>query len=287
MKIVHTINEIRQSVLEKKKQNTRVGLVPTMGALHAGHGLLIEAAANECDFVVVSIFVNPTQFGLGEDFEKYPRTLESDAAYCEQLGADVIFAPSADQMYPAQQLTWVDTEKLTGVLCGASRPGHFKGVTTVCAKLFNIVQADIAYFGQKDAQQAMVIQRMVKDLNMPLEIRVCPIIREDDGLAMSSRNKYLSTDQRKQALCLYKALTTCQSQIAAGQRQAAPLIDAMSRMIQQHQGQIDYISITDPHTLEPLEQIEQRALVLVAVYIGKTRLIDNLLIDLNTPANPI
>ncbi|MBL7215049.1 MAG: pantoate--beta-alanine ligase [Phycisphaerae bacterium] len=287
MRIVHTINEIRQSVLGKKQQNARVGLVPTMGALHAGHGSLVEAAVEECDFVVVSIFVNPTQFGPSEDFEKYPRTLDTDAAYCEQLGADIIFAPSADQMYPAEQLTWVDTEKLTEVLCGQSRPGHFRGVTTVCAKLFNIVQPDLAYFGQKDAQQAIVIQRMVKDLNMPLEIHICPIVREDDGLAMSSRNKYLSADQRKQALCLYKALTECQSQVAAGQRQVALLIDAMKQVIQQHQGQIDYISIVDPQTLDSLEQIKQKALVLVAVNIGKTRLIDNLSIDLNTPANPI
>lgn len=282
MQIIHTIKELRQSVLETRNQNARVGLVPTMGALHAGHGSLIAAAAKECDFVIVTIFVNPTQFGPGEDFEKYPRTLESDAAFCEQLGADIIFAPSAEEMYPAEQLTWVDIEKLTEGLCGTSRPGHFKGVTTVCAKLFNIAQADVAYFGQKDAQQAIVIQRMVNDLNMPLEIRVCPIIREEDGLAMSSRNKYLSKDERNRAICLFEALTNCQSQIATGQKQTAPLIEEIKQIIQRHQGKIDYISIVDPQTLEPLEQIEQKALILLAVYIGKTRLIDNFLIDLNT-----
>ena len=282
MRIIHTIKELRQSVLSMKQQGARIGLVPTMGALHAGHGSLIEAAAKECDLVIVTIFVNPTQFGPGEDFDKYPRTLEADAAYSERLGADIIFAPSAEEMYPAEQLTWVESEKLTDRLCGASRPGHFRGVTTVCAKLFNIVQAEVVYFGQKDAQQTIVIQRMVKDLNLPLEIRVCPIVREDDGLAMSSRNKYLSPDERKRALCLFEALTHCKSQLISGQTKTEPLIEAMKQTVQKRQGQIDYIGIVDPQTLEPLEQIEQKALVLLAVYIGKTRLIDNLLIDLNT-----
>lgn len=287
MRIVHTINEVRQITSAARKQKSRIGFVPTMGALHAGHGSLIEAAKAECDFVVVSIFVNPTQFGPGEDFQQYPRTLDSDTAYCEQLGVDLVFAPSADEMYPAEQLTWVDTEKLTDRLCGASRPGHFRGVTTVCTKLFNIVQPDIAYFGQKDAQQAVVIRRMVQDLNLPLEIRVCPIVREDDGLAMSSRNKYLSADERSRAVCLYQALTHCQSQIATGQTQTAPLIAEIQRIVENRQGRIDYISIVDPESLEPLEQIEQKALILLAVYIGKVRLIDNLLIDLNTPAKSL
>jgi pantoate--beta-alanine ligase len=186
-----------------------------------------------------------------------------------------------------EQLTWVDTEKLTDRLCGASRPGHFRGVTTVCTKLFNIVQPDIAYFGQKDAQQAVVIRRMVRDLNLPLEIRVCPIVREDDGLAMSSRNKYLSADERSRAVCLYEALMHCQSQIAAGQTQTAPLIAEMQQIVENRQGRIDYISIVDPETLQPLDRIEQKALILLAVYIGKVRLIDNLLIDLNAPAKSL
>jgi pantoate--beta-alanine ligase len=287
MRIVHTINEVRQITSAARKQKSRIGFVPTMGALHAGHGSLIEAAVAECDFVVVSIFVNPTQFGPGEDFQQYPRTLDSDTVYCEQLGVDLIFAPSADEMYRGEQLTWVDTEKLTDRLCGASRPGHFRGVTTVCTKLFNIVQPDIAYFGQKDAQQAVVIRRMVRDLNLPLEIRVCPIVREDDGLAMSSRNKYLSADERSRAVCLYEALMHCQSQIAAGQTQTAPLIAEMQQIVENRQGRIDYISIVDPETLQPLDRIEQKALILLAVYIGKVRLIDNLLIDLNAPAKSL
>lgn len=283
MRIVHTIQEVRQLLRPLKKQDARVGFVPTMGALHAGHGSLIEAAVKECDFVVVSIFVNPTQFGPGEDFEKYPRTLPSDAAYCEQLGVDVVFAPSAEEMYPVEQLTWVDTEKLTERHCGAIRKGHFRGVTTVCTKLFNIVGPDVAYFGQKDAQQAAVIRRMVKDLNQPLEIRVCPIVREDDGLAMSSRNKYLSTDERQQALCLYQALTQCRLQAEAGQIECAALIESMREMIDRQDGKIDYIAVVDPQTLEPVDRIGSPVLVLLAVSIGQTRLIDNLWIDLNHP----
>lgn len=261
-------------------QGRTIGFVPTMGALHAGHGSLIEAAVDTCDFVVVSIFVNPTQFGPGEDFEKYPRTLETDAAYCEQVGADLVFAPSAEEMYPDAPLTWVDVEELTNRLCGTSRPGHFRGVTTVCAKLFHIVGADVAFFGQKDAQQAAVIRRMVRDLNLPVDIRVCPIVREPSGLAMSSRNKYLSADERERATCLYRALTHCEKHISEGQTQTASLIEVMRQIIEQQGGQIDYISIVDPDTLAPLARIEQKALIALAVYMGKTRLIDNMLIEM-------
>jgi len=281
MKISHTINEVRKSIQAVRQQGLSVGLVPTMGALHAGHGSLIEAAAQECDFVVVSIFVNPTQFAPGEDLDKYPRTLETDCAYCEKLGANLVFAPSAQEMYPAEQLTWVDVQKLTELLCGAKRPGHFRGVTTVCTKLFNITLPDIAYFGQKDAQQAIVIQRMVRDLNIPLQIRICPIVREPDGLAMSSRNRYLSPEERKRACCLYKALKACREKVVAGNDDVTSLIDAMKAVIERDQGRIDYIHIVDKDTLEPLGRIEQKALVAVAVHIGNTRLIDNLIIDLN------
>jgi len=279
MKIVHTISDLRQSVLDMKKQGAKVGFVPTMGALHAGHGSLIETAVKECDTVVVSIFVNPTQFGPGEDLDTYPRTLEVDAAFCDKLGADLIFAPSADEMYPSEQLTWVEVEKLTDGLCGANRPGHFRGVTTVCTKLFNIVGADIAFFGQKDAQQVAVIRRMVCDLNLPLKIRICPIVREADGLAMSSRNRYLSAEERKRALCLHKALMACREQVMAGQRDANALIDAMKAIIEQDQGEIDYVSIVDIETLEPLNRIEEKALIALAVHIGPTRLIDNIYFD--------
>lgn len=281
MKLVHTINDVQRCVASVKKQEHRIGLVPTMGALHAGHGSLIEAAVAECDYVVVSIFVNPTQFGPDEDLDKYPRTLEADCIYCEKLGAHLVFAPSAEEMYPDEQLTWVDVVKLTEPLCGAKRPGHFRGVTTVCAKLFNIVQADVAYFGQKDAQQAIVIQRMVKDLNIPLEIHVYPIIREADDLAMSSRNQYLSPEERKRAVCLFAALSRCKEQIDSGQRDVAKLISQMNAMIEQRGGKIDYLEIVDANTLEPLNSIQGNVLIALAVFFGKTRLIDNLLLDLN------
>ncbi|HOL31396.1 MAG TPA: pantoate--beta-alanine ligase [Anaerohalosphaeraceae bacterium] len=287
MEIIHTIEQIRQCVKAARNRNLTVGLVPTMGALHEGHGSLIIAAKKQCGYVVISIFVNPTQFGPSEDYNRYPRTFDADAAYCRNLGVDAVFAPSVEQMYPAEQLVWVHPEKLTDHLCGASRPGHFRGVATVCTKLFNIVQPDIAYFGQKDAQQAVVIRRMVQDLNIPIQICVCPIIREPDGLAMSSRNRYLSPAERRQALCLYNALTACRSRIAAGQRNAKLLIDLMAGIIADSGGRIDYISIVDPHTLEPLEYIEQTALVALAVHIGNTRLIDNLLIDLNNLSGPV
>jgi pantoate--beta-alanine ligase len=281
MKVVHTINEVRSAVKEARQKNNRVGCVPTMGALHAGHGSLIEAAAKECDYVIVTIFVNPAQFAPGEDLDKYPRTLEADCHYCEKLGADLVFAPSPEEMYPTEQLTWVDVHKLTDLLCGAKRPGHFRGVTTVCAKLFNIVQPDVACFGQKDAQQALVIQRMVADLNMPLEIRICPIVREPDGLAMSSRNQYLSADERQRAVCLYQALIQCKEKIDAGQRDAAVLKSQMQEIIRQKGGKIDYIEIVDAETLSPPHTLEGRVLMAVAVFFGKTRLIDNLLLDLN------
>jgi pantoate--beta-alanine ligase len=285
MEVVYTIEDVRQTMRQARMVGKTIGLVPTMGALHAGHGSLIEAAVKGCDYVVVTIFVNPTQFGPGEDLDKYPRTLETDAAFCEEFCADLVFAPSADEMYPEEQMAWVEVEKLTDGLCGANRPGHFRGVTTVCAKLFNIVQADIAYFGQKDAQQAAVIRRMVSDLNLPLQICICPIVREADGLAMSSRNQYLSSEERKRALCLYKALKVCREKVRDGQRDAYTLTDIMKEIIVRDQCQIDYVSIVDTETLEPLKTVTDRALVALAVHIGPTRLIDNILIDLNNPPN--
>jgi pantoate--beta-alanine ligase len=287
MDILHTIEQVRKAMQKARDHGRTIGLVPTMGALHEGHGLLMKTARQQCGCVVVSIFVNPTQFGPTEDFTRYPRTFETDAEYCRQLGIDIIFVPTAEEMYPRQQLSWVQTERLTDGLCGAFRPGHFRGVTTVCAKLFNIVQPDVAYFGQKDAQQVVVIRRMVQDLNMPLQICACPIVREKDGLAMSSRNKYLSADERKRALCLYHALTLCKKQIIAGQRQTSQLTSAMKQIIEQNQGRIDYISIVDPRTLEPLETVQEKAMAALAVYIGQIRLIDNFLIDLNDLENPV
>lgn len=282
MEIVSTIAEVRRSVAAARQEGKRIGLVPTMGALHAGHGSLIERAVQDCGFVIVTIFVNPTQFGPNEDLDKYPRTFQQDKAYCSQLGVDLIFAPTPEEMYPRQQQTWVDVEKLTDCLCGAHRPGHFRGVTTVCTKFFNIITPDIAYFGQKDAQQAIVIRRMVADLNMPLEICVCPIVREPDGVALSSRNRYLSPDERRRAVCLSQALRQCRHDVAKGCRDAQVLMDHMREIIEKSGGCIDYISIVDPETLEQVSILGPHSLVALAVFIGATRLIDNCLLDLNT-----
>lgn len=287
MKIITTIAEARDCVRASRRDGKRIGLVPTMGALHAGHGALIERAVAECDFVVVSLFVNPTQFAPTEDLARYPRTFEQDKAYCEKLGADVIFAPAAGEMYPQEQITWVTVEKLTDKLCGASRPGHFRGVTTVCAKLFNITTPNVAYFGQKDAQQAVVIRRMVADLNLPLEIRVCPIVREPDGLAMSSRNRYLSPDERQRAVCLHQALEHSRQRAAEGCRDAATLISEMQAIIENARGRIDYINIVDTETLESVARIVQPCLVALAVHIGSTRLIDNCILDLKAVSNGV
>ena len=281
MKIVTTVAEVRDCVHAARQSGKRIGLVPTMGALHAGHGSLIERAVRECGFAVVSIFVNPTQFGPTEDLARYPRLFEQDAAYSERLGADLVFAPTPEEMYPRPQQTWVDVEKLTEGLCGAARPGHFRGVTTVCAKFFNIVTPDVAYFGQKDAQQAIVIRRMVADLNMPLEICVCPIVREPDGLAMSSRNRYLSPDERRRAVCLFHALESCRRRIAEGWRDAGTLITEMRQIIETHGGRIDYVYIVDAETLESVETLGSPSLAALAVFFGATRLIDNCRLDLN------
>lgn len=283
MEILTTIEQVRQKIRAARLAAKFIGLVPTMGALHAGHGSLISRAVEECDLVVVSIFVNPTQFGPQEDLNRYPRTLEADTKYCEKLGAHLIFAPPAEEMYPQEQYTWVDVEKLTDGLCGARRPGHFRGVATVCTKLFSIVRPDFAYFGQKDAQQAVVIQRMVKDLNLPLEIRVCPIVRDKDGLALSSRNQYLSKEDRKKALCLYNSLEKCQALIAGGQRDVSAIRREMEIFFQKPGVSLEYIEIVDPQTLEGLSEIRTGALVAVAAVVGTTRLIDNLRIDLQTP----
>ena len=280
MDIVTTIAEVRQKVGAARFAAKYIGFVPTMGALHAGHGSLISRAAEECDYVVVSIFVNPTQFGPHEDLEKYPRSFEADCESCKKLGAHLVFAPTAKEMYPQEQLTWVDTDKLTEGLCGAQRPGHFRGVTTVCSKLFNIVRPDFAYFGQKDAQQAVVIKRMVQDLNMPLEIRVCPIVREKDGLAMSSRNQYLTKEERKKALCLHASLQKCRELIEAGERNAATLRTAMQGVYELPEVAVEYIEIVDPETLQGLSELRTLSLVAVAAKVGSTRLIDNMIIDL-------
>jgi len=280
MEVAETIESIRSLIRAARSGGKKIGLVPTMGALHIGHISLIETAVKECDFVVVSIFVNPTQFVPGEDFEKYPRPLEADLKICKKAGTDVVFAPTPEQMYPAENLTWVNVEKLTEPLCGRFRPGHFRGVTTVCTKLFNIVAPDIAYFGQKDAQQAIVIRRMVADLNMPLEIVICPTVREPNGLAVSSRNKYLTELQKKDAANIYKSLQKCRRMIDSGVKETTEIITGMRKILQQVPSiEIEYISIVDAETLQNIDQIAGKVLAAVAVRIGPARLIDNILVD--------
>jgi len=251
-----------------------------MGALHIGHVSLMEAAAKECDLVVVSIFVNPTQFGPGEDFQKYPRPIERDLEICKKAGADVVFNPTPDVMYGTESLTWVTVDKLTAPLCGRFRPAHFRGVTTVCAKLFNIVLPDVAYFGQKDAQQAVVIKRMVADLNMPLEIVVCPTVREKDGLAVSSRNKYLSEQERKEAAKIYKSLSKAKEIVDGGITDSNEIIAQMRSKLQQIKGgKIEYVEIVDAETLENVDKITGRVIAAVALKLGPARLIDNILME--------
>jgi len=279
MEVVRTIEPVRGAVKAAKRAGKRVGLVPTMGALHIGHVALIKRAVEDCGFVVVSIFVNPTQFGPGEDFENYPRPIEADLEICEKAGAHLVFNPPPEVMYGAESVTWVTVEKLTEPLCGRSRPGHFRGVTTICAKLFNIVQPDVAYFGQKDAQQAIVIKRMVVDLNMPLQIVVCPTVRQPDGLALSSRNKYLTDQQRKEAAKIYKSLAKCRELREAGVTDTKQIIAAVHEILRQiHGGQIEYAEIVDAETLEKVDQIKGKVLAAVAVKLGPARLIDNILL---------
>lgn len=283
MEVARTIESVRELVKAARGEGKKVGLVPTMGALHIGHIWLIEAAAKKCDFVVVSIFVNPTQFGPGEDFEEYPRPFDEDAEICRKAGVDVIFAPGAEQMYPKENLTWVSVEKLTEGLCGRLRPWHFRGVTTVCTKLFNIVGADAAFFGQKDAQQAIVLKRMVADLNVPLEIAICPTVREQSGLAVSSRNQYLSEEQKKDAGFIYKSLQKCEKLVKEGVTKSGEIISEMRKILQEAStiDQIEYISIVDAETLEQIEEIGGKVLIALAVRIGRVRLIDNILLDVS------
>jgi len=280
MEVVKATESVRILVKAARSENKKIGLVPTMGALHIGHISLIEKAVKECDFVVVSIFVNPTQFGPGEDFEKYPRPLEADLKICEKAGVDVVFAPTPEQMYPSENITWVNVEKLTETLCGRSRPGHFRGVTTVCAKLFNIVAPDIAFFGQKDAQQVIVIKRMVADLNMPLKIDVCPTVREPNGLAVSSRNQYLTDQQKQDAVFIYKSLLKCDEMIKAGTEDPGVIIGEMKKVLEQIPSlEIEYVSIVDARNLQVIDRIAGKILAAVAVRIGPARLIDNILVD--------
>ena len=281
MKIATTIDEVRKQVKEWKKEGLTVGLVPTMGYLHEGHASLIETSVKHCDRTVASVFVNPTQFGPGEDLETYPRDFEHDCKLLEEKGCDMVFHPEPSEMYPEGFSTYVENQsEMPKQLCGKTRPIHFRGVCTVVTKLFNIVTPDKAFFGQKDAQQLAIIRRMVKDLSMGIEIVGCPIIREADGLAKSSRNTYLSAKERKAALVLSKSVALGQKMIQDGERDAAVVLDAMTKLIEAEPlAKIDYVSAVDGMTMLPVSRIEGLVLVAMAVYIGKTRLIDNFSVE--------
>ena len=279
MKIVGTVKEVREQVKEWKKQGLSVGFVPTMGYLHEGHKSLMDAARKGNDKVVVSIFVNPMQFGPTEDLATYPRDLDHDAALCESAGVDLIFHPEAEEMYEKDFCSFVDMTGLTEGLCGKTRPIHFRGVCTVVNKLFNIVTPDHAYFGQKDGQQLAVIKRMVRDLKMDLEIVGCPIVREEDGLAKSSRNTYLSHEERKAALILSKTVALGK-ELAKTEKDANKVVEAMKKNIETEPlAKIDYVEAVDALSMAPVEKLEGTCMLAMAVYIGKTRLIDNTLIN--------
>ena len=274
--VANNIADTRSAVAAARAAGKRVGFVPTMGALHAGHASLIRASRAECDFTVVSIFVNPTQFGPNEDYSRYPRTFDADRELCAAVGTDLIFAPTADEIYPPDSRTVVEVAKLQDVLCGQSRPGHFRGVATVVLKLFNIVLPDVAYFGQKDAQQALIIRRMAIDLNLPLTVSVRPTVREPDGLAMSSRNRYLDPAQRHHASALYRTLTHAEALVAGGERSVAAIETAMAGIIAATPGaRLDYARVLDAETLDPVDTLDRTVLAALAVYFGATRLIDN------------
>ncbi|HZR32991.1 MAG TPA: pantoate--beta-alanine ligase [Terriglobales bacterium] len=277
MRIIAGIDDMRAACRQVRAEGKRLGLVPTMGALHDGHLSLVRAARSTCDLVAVSIFVNPLQFGPNEDFAKYPRDLEHDRKLLGQENVDLLVTPSAEEMYPAGNSTYVTVEGLSDRLCGRSRPGHFRGVTTVVSKLFHIIGPDASFFGQKDAAQAAIIRRMVRDLHFDVQIVVCPTVRERDGLAMSSRNRYLDPSQRKSGGVLYRALTRIQTLADRGERRGEALITAGKGVIGEELGvRLDYLEVVDPDTLEPLQDVSRGALVAVAAFVDGVRLIDNI-----------
>ena len=280
METIHTVEWMKQVARRARAEGRVVGFVPTMGALHEGHLSLVRAAQQQCQPVVVSIFVNPKQFGPNEDFEKYPRSMEADHALLEHLGIPFLFAPPAAEMYPDGFRTYVSVGGLGERLEGRSRPGHFRGVTTVVLKLFEIVQPHFAYFGRKDAQQARVIRQMARDLNLDTEIVVCPIVREPDGLAISSRNAYLKGDERCAATLLYRALDAARREIASGERDAVRLLAVLRKELDSEpRATADYVEIVDAETFEPVSRLRRACLVLLAVFVGCTRLIDNMLVE--------
>lgn len=280
MEVIGSPREMQEKALALKREGKTISLVPTMGYLHEGHLSLVRAARAAADVLVVTIFVNPAQFGPSEDLDRYPRDLEGDLKLCEGEAVDIVFTPSAEDMYPEGYSTYVEENRLSRGLCGASRPGHFRGVATVVAKLFNIIQPDVAFFGRKDYQQWRVIARMAKDLDLPVRIEVRPIVREKDGLAMSSRNKHLGPEERKQARCLYRALLKAEEMVGRGERGAEKIRGEMEEMIGgEPSARIDYVAILDGETLEPVARVRDNTLIALAVFIGRTRLIDNLVVN--------
>ena len=278
MKIVRTFKKMRSFSQRQRELGRTIGLVPTMGYLHSGHLSLIKRAKKDCDLVVVSIYVNPTQFGPGEDYKRYPRDLERDKELAEAAGANLLFAPSNKEMYPDGYHTFIYVEKLSERLCGISRPTHFRGVATVVAKLFNIVKPDKSYFGWKDAQQLIVIKKMVKDLNLNIKVIGLPTVREKDGLAVSSRNKYLSKEERKIAPTLYQALVKAKRMVNSGERNAEKILKEAKKIIEGRKIKIDYFKVVNLTDLADIKRIEKNTLIAVAAWVGKTRLIDNILL---------
>ncbi len=280
MKVLKNIEETREEIIQVKKIGQRVGFVPTMGYLHKGHLSLVEKAVKENDYVAVSVFVNPTQFGPDEDYDRYPRAIKRDEKLLRKRGVDLLFYPHVQEMYPADYCTYVQVEELTETLCGASRPGHFQGVTTIVNKLFNIVGPDRAYFGQKDGQQFLIIEKMIKDLNMGVKVVPCPTVREEDGLALSSRNKYLDSRERRAATILYRTLQMVKERIDSGERDGLKIKKAMEDMVAREKlARLDYAAIVDRRNLKQVEKVKGPMMAALAVFIGDTRLIDNIWLE--------
>lgn len=280
MQICTTIDAVRESVRHARSEGKTIGLVPTMGALHAGHLSLIERCRERADFIVVSLFVNPLQFGPGEDYDRYPREEDADQAKLESVATDVLFIPAVAEIYPEGETMRVSVGRMAKALCGASRPGHFDGVVTVCAKLFNIVQPDVACFGQKDAQQLVILRRYVRDFNVPLHVMGCPTVREPDGLAMSSRNQYLAAKERKSAVSIFQALELGQRLVDDGERDPTSILQAVEDFIQMNSSaEIDYVAMVDPETLDDVVEIVGGEILAVAAKFGRARLIDNIIVE--------
>ena len=278
LEVLSTRDALRQRLDQVRAAGKSIGLVPTMGALHAGHLSLVDAARTECDFALVTIFVNPTQFGPQEDFSRYPRTLEADLGLLAERGAHCVFAPPLTEMYRSGEQTFVEVPAVSELLEGQIRPGHFRGVATIVLKLFNLAHADRAFFGRKDYQQSLVVRRMADDLDLPIQIRVCPTVRDSDGLALSSRNRYLSSDERRRALAIPRSLKLAAEMVRAGTREARAIASAMRGMLDKEQLAVDYIALADPQTLAPVDLVDRPIVALIAARVGQTRLIDNELI---------